>query len=145
MIPTGALLALALTLGLASALPQDGPDVMGVSSDSGATGDNASSFELGVDAYRRGEYIEADLYWRECLALPLADEDLARVAYDLGNAAWRRCLPRACRVARRAEPGSKRPKRRNCRSSRSGVPRSRRRSTRNRARGRAQPAVSRWR
>ncbi len=47
------------------------------------------AFELGVDAYRRGQYAEAEAHWHACLARPLADESLARVTYNLGNAAWR--------------------------------------------------------
>ena len=54
--------------------------------DAAATG----PFELGVDAYRRGEYGEADAHWRKCLDQPLSDDDRARVTFNLGNAAWRR-------------------------------------------------------
>jgi len=50
----------------------------------------AESFELGVEAYRRGAYAEADAHWQASLELPLAEVDRARVLYDLGNAAWRR-------------------------------------------------------
>lgn len=49
----------------------------------------ADSFERGVAAYRRGDYGEASTLWRACLDEDLAPGERARVAYDLGNAAWR--------------------------------------------------------
>jgi len=48
------------------------------------------SFTLGVEAYRRGSYAEADAHWQACLGRSLDDVERARVAFDLGNAAWRR-------------------------------------------------------
>jgi len=47
------------------------------------------SFERGVEAYRRGDQAEAAALWRTCLEEELPAEDHARVAYNLGNAAWR--------------------------------------------------------
>jgi len=46
-------------------------------------------FDRGVEAYRRGNYAEASALWRSCLADELSPRDHARVAYNLGNAAWR--------------------------------------------------------
>ena len=46
-------------------------------------------FDRGVDAYRRGDFAEASVFWRSCLDDELAARDRARVAYNLGNAAWR--------------------------------------------------------
>lgn len=48
------------------------------------------TFRRGAEAYRRGAYEEAEVLWRSLLDQGLADEALARVSYDLGNAAYRR-------------------------------------------------------
>lgn len=48
-----------------------------------------SSFERGVEAYRRGDYHEARAQWQATLAEDLDDLGRARVYYDLGNAHWR--------------------------------------------------------
>ena len=73
-----AVMALVATLALAAV-----PDAQ-------TTARAAEAFERGVDAYRRGAHAEADTLWRACLEEELTDAERARVAYDLGNAAWRR-------------------------------------------------------
>ncbi|HED64272.1 MAG TPA: tetratricopeptide repeat protein, partial [Planctomycetes bacterium] len=55
--------------------------------------DPATPFELGVRAYRAGRYREAEAHWRELLARPLSRVERARVAFDLGNAAYRQERP----------------------------------------------------
>jgi len=57
-----------------------------------STVDAQASFERGVEAYRRGSYDEAAVDWERALGAPLDPRERARVAYDLGNAAWRREL-----------------------------------------------------
>jgi tetratricopeptide (TPR) repeat protein len=52
-----------------------------------------AAFERGVEAYRRGAWIEAEAAWREVLACELAAAERARVAYDLGNAVQRAGRP----------------------------------------------------
>ena len=47
-------------------------------------------FERGVEAFRRGDYAEAELAWRALLDRELPARQRARVFYNLGNAAWRR-------------------------------------------------------
>ena len=48
-----------------------------------------SSFERGVEAYRRGDYAEARAAWRATLSEELDELERARVSFDLGNAYWR--------------------------------------------------------
>jgi tetratricopeptide (TPR) repeat protein len=48
-----------------------------------------TSFERGVEAYRRGDYAEALAAWRATLGEELAPLERARVCFDLGNAHWR--------------------------------------------------------
>lgn len=48
------------------------------------------TFRRGVEAYRRGAFEEAQVLWRSLLDQGLGDDALARVSYDLGNAAYRR-------------------------------------------------------
>jgi len=48
-----------------------------------------SSFERGVEGYRRGDYLEARAQWQKTLGEELAPLERARVYYDLGNAYWR--------------------------------------------------------
>lgn len=48
-----------------------------------------TSFERGVEAYRRGDYAGAREAWRATLEQELDELDRARVAFDLGNAHWR--------------------------------------------------------
>ena len=55
-----------------------------------AFGQADEPFQRGVEAYRRGDHAEAEAYWRTCLEFDLPPEERARVAYDLGNAAFRR-------------------------------------------------------
>jgi tetratricopeptide (TPR) repeat protein len=55
----------------------------------GASPAAQSSFERGVEAYRRGRYAEARASWQATLAEDLDDLERARVYYDLGNAHWR--------------------------------------------------------
>ena len=50
---------------------------------------SASSFERGVEAYRRGDDAHARAAWQETLGEELDELDRARVYYDLGNAHWR--------------------------------------------------------
>lgn len=52
-------------------------------------GESQSSFERGVEAYRRGDYAEAGAAWRATLGEELAPLERARVCFDLGNAHWR--------------------------------------------------------
>lgn len=50
----------------------------------------AMLFERANDAYRRGAYDEAELTWRALLEDPsLVETDRARIAMNIGNAAWR--------------------------------------------------------
>jgi len=49
----------------------------------------AEAFDAGVAAYRSGDHAAASELWQEALAQPLPASERARVAYDLGNAAWR--------------------------------------------------------
>lgn len=49
----------------------------------------AEAFDAGVAAYRRGDHAAASELWLEALEHPLPAAERARVAYDLGNAAWR--------------------------------------------------------
>lgn len=48
-----------------------------------------TSFERGVEAYRRGDYLEARAQWQATLGEELDQLGRARVYYDLGNASWR--------------------------------------------------------
>lgn len=48
-----------------------------------------SSFQRGVEAYRRGDYAEARAAWRATLSEELDPLARARVCFDLGNAHWR--------------------------------------------------------
>ncbi|MSR63429.1 MAG: tetratricopeptide repeat protein [Planctomycetes bacterium] len=48
-----------------------------------------SSFERGLEAYRRGDYAAARELWQATLAEELDTLGRARVYYDLGNAHWR--------------------------------------------------------
>ena len=73
--------------------PGEPPTQADDGAEAGATADAAEVFERGVEAYRRGAYDEAAAHWRLCLEQDLAPDDRARVAYDLGNAAWRREEP----------------------------------------------------
>ena len=52
-----------------------------------------AGFERGIDAYRHGEYAEAETLWRETLEEELAHGARARLYYNLGNAAWRQDHP----------------------------------------------------
>ncbi len=52
-------------------------------------GQAQAGFERGVNAYRRGQYAEAEVLWRETLQEDLSEAGRARVYYNLGNAAWR--------------------------------------------------------
>jgi tetratricopeptide (TPR) repeat protein len=49
----------------------------------------SSSFERGVESYRRGDYEQARTEWQRTLAEELDPLGRARVYYDLGNAHWR--------------------------------------------------------
>jgi tetratricopeptide (TPR) repeat protein len=51
------------------------------------------AFGLGVEAYRRGDYAEAEAHWLVALETPRPPEETARIAFDLGNAAWRKGEP----------------------------------------------------
>ena len=68
-----------------------------------------SSFERGIEAYRRGAYAEARERWQAALAEDLGRLARARVYYDLGNASWRLEQPLeaiACYTAAlRLDPG----------------------------------------
>lgn len=48
-----------------------------------------SSFERGVEAYRRGDYAGARTAWQATLQEELDELGRARVCFDLGNAHWR--------------------------------------------------------
>ena len=50
-------------------------------------------FDRGVEAYRRGDYAEAETIWRETLNEELSEPARSRVYYNLGNAAWRQDEP----------------------------------------------------
>lgn len=54
-----------------------------------APAQDATLFERGVEAYRRGDHAAASEAWTDLLAEPRAREDRARLLYDLGNSAWR--------------------------------------------------------
>ena len=56
-----------------------------------SSGQGGSEFELGVEAYRAGDYRSAESRWRR--ALELGEVDAADVLYNLGDNAWRRERP----------------------------------------------------
>jgi len=46
-------------------------------------------FQRGLEAYRAADFAEAEAHWSACYAQDLAHEDKGRLAYNLGNAAYR--------------------------------------------------------
>lgn len=46
-------------------------------------------FQRGLEAYRAADFAEAEAHWQACYDQDLAHEDKGRLAYNLGNAAYR--------------------------------------------------------
>ncbi len=73
---------LMLSWGVATAMPL-------VPADPVASHGTSERFERGVDAYRRGQFDEAERVWKELFETEDADAVRAQLAYDLGNATFR--------------------------------------------------------